>query len=214
MEHLKFIIVLFCVSVFSLGFLGCEVSFKDSSQNKQIRTLSDGRVVFPSKIVPGDAFSYLKVLQKEQDYHIIIDCFGGSAHDTIVVINRIAELQHRGFKITTEAYGYTLSGGAFIFIMGDKRIIHEGATLMFHGAGFGGSYNFRKSLRNYILTGRTILKPDVLKALSIIDNKFFSALRSRIGLTLEEIYTLLYEYNDNYISSEDAIELGIATEVR
>ena len=179
-----------------------------------IQTLSDDRVVFPAGIAIGDSVSYLKALQEERDYHIIIDCFGGGAHDTIAIINRIMELQSKGFKITTEAYGYTMSGGAFIFIIGDTRIIHEGASLMFHGAGYAGQYGNRKSLRSYILTGRTDLSPAALKSLSLIDDKFARELRRQTEMTLEDMYTYLYEYDYNYMSSNDALKLGVATEER
>lgn len=182
-------------------------------EDKVIQTLYGGRIVFPPTILPGDTVSYLKALQKEQDYHIIIDSFGGSAFDTIAIINRISELQDKGFNITTEAYGYTLSGGAFIFIMGDDRIIHDGAALMFHGAGFDGQFG-RVSLRDFVLTGKTDLALDVVTALAIIDNKFAAEMHERLGFSYDDIVRWLYAGDYNYMTSDEALELGVATEVR
>jgi len=179
-----------------------------------IHELYDGRIVFPPGILAGDAISYLKALQDERNYHIIIDSFGGSAYDTIAIINRIAELQDKGFVITTEAYGYTLSGGALIFIMGDIRIIHSGATLMFHGAGFSGPYGNRKSLRDYVLKGKTDLALAVVESLAILDNKFALELQERIGFSKDEIIRWLYALDYNYMSSAEALKLHVATEER
>ena len=186
----------------------------NESPCEEIQTLSDSRIVFPSHIGTGDTVTYLRALQENRDYHIIIDNFGGSAWDTIAIINRIDELQEAGFTITTETYGYAMSGGAFIFIMGDIRIIHDGASLMFHGSGMHGAYGVRESLRELALTGETTLEEFKVKALSIIDNKFMKMLTLKTALTDEEIADWLYKLNYNYMSSDEAMELGIATELR
>jgi len=216
MGTLKTIITSIIITIIVLIVLVGGVGFTVNSlvEDKAIQTLYGGRIVFPSIILPGDTVSYLKALQKEQDYHIIIDSFGGSAFDTIAIINRISELQDKGFNITTEAYGYTLSGGAFIFIMGDDRIIHDGAALMFHGAGFAGQFGKRESLRDFVLTGKTDLALDIVISLAIIDNKFAAEMHERLGFSYDDIVRWLYAGDYNYMTSDEALELGVATEVR
>lgn len=179
-----------------------------------IKTLSDGRIVFPPSIGAGDTIDYLRALQVERNYHIIVNSFGGSAYDAIAVMNRIAELQRKGFIITTEIYGYALSGGAFIFIMGDTRIIHDGATIMFHGVGFSGVFGVRQSLRSFILTGKTDLDPYTLQAFVIIDNKLAKELKERTNMTDEEIKHWLYALDYNHMTADEAVKLKVATELR
>jgi len=214
MFKFKNLIIITLVLLFvGMSTISCKVSISTEDHTDQIQTLSDGRMVFPPDIAAGDTLLYLKALQKDRDYHIIIDNFGGSAFDTMVIINRIDELQKKGFTITTETYGYAMSGGAFIFIMGDRRIIHDGAAIMFHGAGFIGPYGQRQSLRSLALTGKTTLKPEQVKSLSIIDNKFMKMLTIKIALRDAQITYWMYKFDYNFMSSDEAMRLGVATEL-
>ncbi|MFA9409579.1 MAG: hypothetical protein ACERKJ_12205, partial [Candidatus Dadabacteria bacterium] len=118
-----------------------------------------------------------------------------------------------GFTITTETYGYAMSAGALIFTMGDRRIIHDGASIMFHGAGFDG-YGGRQSLRSLILYGRTVLPPDRVKSLELIDAKFESILYERTLMTKEDIKDWMYKLDANFMSAKKAMQLGVATELK
>lgn len=69
---------------------------------------------------------------KDINYRLLIHTNGGNAHSTIAIMNRIEELKRRGCTFTTEVYGKAFSAGAYLFLMGDERIVHENASLMFH----------------------------------------------------------------------------------
>lgn len=66
------------------------------------------------------------------EYRIILNTNGGEAMACVGIMQRIMELQRQGVKITTEVYSKAYSAGAFIFMMGDTRIMHESSTLMWH----------------------------------------------------------------------------------
>lgn len=197
--------------------VGCEINFNgselDFEDEQRTHTLSDGRVVFPTEIEKGDIVAHLIALQEDRDYHIIVDSFGGNAFDSIAIMNRIAELRNKGFIITTEAYGYTLSGGVFIFIMGDIRIIHNGASIMFHGSGVN-KYKKRDSLRTLVLTGKSDLEQHVIDSFQLIDNKYKKELLEQTLMTEEDIKKWMYTLNYNFMSAKEAIRLGIATELK
>ena len=69
---------------------------------------------------------------KIRHYKIIIHSPGGNAVTCIAIMNRMLEMQREGVTFTTVTYGAAMSAGTYIFMMGDERIIHEGAYLLFH----------------------------------------------------------------------------------
>jgi hypothetical protein len=170
-----------------------------------------GRLYFPKSFEGGEAYNYLLALQEDKDYHIIIDNFGGSAYDCLSIINRLEELQSMGYSITTESYGYAFSGGTFLFVQGDRRIAHTGAAFMIHGAG-GNSYGERISLRSYEHGIPTEWEPAFVDSLIILDEAFKNRFRE-IGWSERQIKDWFYTDDYNFMSSEEAYELDLATEI-
>jgi ATP-dependent protease ClpP protease subunit len=191
----------------SILLTGCVLTIGEK-EDTVFKTLDNGAIIFPASQDPGAIGKYMEALQEDRDYHIIIDSFGGSAFDLLGIMNRIQELQRAGFHITTESYGYACSAGAYIFLTGDTRIAHTGALFMLHGGGVPGSYGARRDLRD------PDLAPELQSLLKIIDGEFIRLLLEKTHLTEKEVDRWLYTDESNWMSSEEAFELNIATELR
>lgn len=206
------LVLLTALMILTFGIFFITLDVSGPVYENEIPTLSDGRIVLPTRIVSGVNIPYLRVFEEERNIHIIVDNFGGSAYDTLAIVARLREIRNKGFTITTEAYGYTMSGGAFIFLMGDRRILHDGAMVMFHGAGFTIG-NRRVSLRTLHLTGKTLLTEDEQIPLVLFDNHLMNCMYDRTWMSKEEVLDWMYKFDYNFMSSEDALMHGVATEV-
>jgi ATP-dependent protease ClpP protease subunit len=120
----KFIILISIILILVFGFAG--------STNSKVAKLDNDTVLVYDRIESGEILDFLKCVAKVQDYKIIIHSPGGSAHDALAIMQRMATLKRRGAKITTESTVAAYSGGAFIWIMGGHRIAHRGDMFMFH----------------------------------------------------------------------------------
>ena len=81
--------------------------------------------------------SYLQFLKATSDksvkhWNVRIHTSGGDAHSTIGIINRIKEIKKTGVTFTMINQSKAFSAGSYIFIHGDKRVAHRGASFMFH----------------------------------------------------------------------------------
>ena len=92
-----------------------ETKTKIEMEYKILVDLGDGRLIMPVNISAGSAVSFLHDMQEDRDYHFIVESFGGSAYDCLAILNRIEELQRKGFVVTTETYGYNMSAGTFVY---------------------------------------------------------------------------------------------------
>ena len=204
------------IAVCALALIACEFSgtislFGGKKEKpaveykyKFVTEMRDGKFLLNSGIDAGSADAFLSDISENRDYHFVIENFGGSCFDILSIVNRLEELRAMGHTITTETYGYALSAGAFFFIHGDKRIVHKSAILMFHGCGrvaFGGT---RKSLRK-----PEDLKKVELKLLELFDYRMTKRL-AEIGMSEEDIKYWMYDEDYNYMSSDEALELGVA----
>lgn len=91
-------------------------------------------VLIYGEIEQGEIIEFLNAAAKTKntDYEILIMSPGGSALDTLGIMQRLAELKTYGNHITTKSMTTAYSGGAFVWLMGDTRIAHRGDMFMFH----------------------------------------------------------------------------------
>lgn len=169
----------------------------------------DGSLLITNFDMP-DYTSFLQRTAEVKDYHIVIQSGGGNAANCLGMMNRISELQSLGAHITTEVHGIALSGGALIFIMGDTRIIHENAILMFHAAGVA-SYSERLNAKKLNKKADPMYLPlgDFLR---MLDEKFQARLLE-LGLSEREVDGWLYHEDANFMGWEEALELNIANDL-
>lgn len=194
-------------------------------------TLPTGQIFIDSKVNVDYGKEFYKATQEIKDYHIIISSFGGAAFDCISIIERIAYLQSKGCKITTEVYGWAMSAGTYILLAGDTRIVGTNSVLMLHSARSGGGYN-NKPQRNKDLE-KKFMKPyhyiddDVEyqedkvnppwhyhQMLTMIDDVFTDLLKRNTNLTDKEINHWLYFEDSNFLDAQEAWEIGLATKIR
>lgn len=99
-----------------------------------VSEIEPGRIIMSDQVYNSDFIDFYKLTLDEtvRHYHLLIHGPGGAPTATIGIINRILEMKKAGITFTTEVYAAAYSADAYIFMMGDERIIHAGATLMWH----------------------------------------------------------------------------------
>lgn len=155
---------------------------------------------------------FLNATNEIKDYHLIIQSSGGSVVHAIAMLNRIQDLQRQGAHVTTEVYGAAQSAGAYVFLAGDTRIIHSGAQLLYHGAGimFAGE---RMDVKKMIEEGEPRNLP-MTEHMTWADEMVMQMFRDKTTLTEKDIQHWMYFEDYNMMSSEEAFEINVATEIR
>ena len=194
--------------------VGCKIEIEHTDTNASM--MPTGGIVMPSgKILISDFDSttirnFLIATEDLKDYHFIINTGGGSALNSTTMINRIEFLQNCGAHITTEIIGYGMSAGTFLFLMGDERIVHEGAVLMLHGAGVQQGYTRMNKKTACDAEGQEAL----CDFLTILDQNVIDLLRQKTLMTDKDIDSWMYFDDYNFMDSEEAFELRLATQYR
>lgn len=163
--------------------------------------------IFISGIVSDSTFElfYEQTLYNLKHYRIILNTDGGSAQACTGVLARIVELQRQGVYITTEVYSKAYSAGAYIWMMGDHRIMHQGSQLMWHT--MEGQYlNDRKELPSSYGDDRT-------EMFELLDANIYRLTQRQMNLvdpmTLE---TMLLYTGMTFMDADQARELNMLTE--
>ena len=92
-----------------------------------------GTILFTGNITDQDFHAFYNQTTLPLDhYTVVLNTNGGEAMACVGIMSRIVELQKQGVKFTTVVYSKAYSAGAFIFMMGDSRIMHSGSSIMWH----------------------------------------------------------------------------------
>jgi ATP-dependent protease ClpP protease subunit len=139
-------------------------------------------------------------------YTIIINTDGGSAQGCTGVISRMTELQDRGVKFTTIVYTKAYSAGAFIWMMGDTRVMYRGSQLMWH--------NIRGQMNNDERELPVAYGEDRAEMFVALDDNmnrlFYSAFPNVEPILLETII----EYTGmTFMTAQDAVDIGMLDKV-
>ena len=91
-------------------------------------------IVIDGVVYEDSYLEFVKATMDESVRHwtIVIHTNGGDAHATTGIINRIKAMKKNGVTFTTFTETKAFSAGGYIFLMGDRRVIVDGAHLMFH----------------------------------------------------------------------------------
>ena len=125
---------------------------------------------------------------------IFINSPGGCVSEGKAIINT---LQSIGANIQTELIAHAYSMGALLFCIGDRRVIYENSSIMFH------NYSAGISGKGHEIEQRVIHLSENLES-------FFKSIL--IGLTDEEIDSLI-DGKDFWFSAKEMCQRGIATHV-
>ena len=170
-----------------------------------VTKVNKNTILIESGIWNSDFGEFLEATKNSKVRHwkIIIHSPGGDAYSTIAIINKIKEMKKRGIKFTTEAYGLAASAGAYLFLMGDKRIIHEGASMMWH--------TVEAQLR---ARGIWTYAPDWAKAMiKLCDNFIRKHFQEETGMSDNSVAYWLDGGMQQWMSAKTAYNVGIATEL-
>lgn len=137
-------------------------------------------------------------------YRVALHTPGGDAFACIAIMNRIRELQRRE-NVTFEihVYGKACSAGTYIFMMGDTRVIHEGATLMFHTMQAQGTEYQRANLKKD--------NPSFWNTIVRMDNYITATIKKITGWTDKVVDWWMNGGKAQFMSAETAYNTGFAT---
>jgi ATP-dependent protease ClpP protease subunit len=185
---------------------GCRVEV-ETTTNYNPMVMESGKIMVTGGFNEAMLADFLRATDEVKDYHILINSKGGAAFAALGMINRIEDLQSKGAHITTESYGYSFSAGTYLFLAGDTRIAHTGSAFMFHAAGVN-TYGGRSTLQSEGLEDSTY---DMLQ---ICDDVFIQMMMERTTMSLKEANHWLYFEDFNFMTSEMAFELNVATVIK
>ena len=139
---------------------------------------------------------------KEEDELIVhLNSRGGDVDEGFAIYD---ELINSGKKITMIGEGRIYSIASVIFMAGSKRIINEGAEFLIH-LPFIPEYTLANS---YTADELEKISGD----LRHFENKIANFYSQKLGKTEVEMIELMKE--DKYLSPQDALDLGFATEIK
>ena len=201
---LSLLLVTLMVVVTSCGLSNMKVSIDEDSilqPNGDIRVTDfDDR----------DTTSFFRSTEEIKDYHIVIETEGGSCSNAVAMVNRIEELQAKGATITTETYGHAWSAGSYLFLAGDKRIVHSGATFLFHGCGGGRTTRTdQESIIREHLDSPTYM--EFWEMFNSVDQQFIEMLR-KTDMTDKDIANWMFHGDNNFMNWTDAVAYRVATD--
>ena len=136
----------------------------------------------------------------ECDIEIVFSSGGGSIIDGFVLFDFIQELRSRGHCVTTGSLGMAASMAGILLQAGDHRWIGHQAWLMIHRAAFGA-------------IGKTFEIEDEVAWIKRIEARILDIFEKRSSLTKLKIKRN-WDRKDWWISSDEALDLGLVDEIR
>jgi ATP-dependent Clp endopeptidase proteolytic subunit ClpP len=134
------------------------------------------------------------------DIEVVFSSGGGSIIDGFELFDFIQELRSRGHKVTTGALGMAASMAGVLLQSGGHRWMGHQAWMMIHRAAFGA-------------IGKTFEIEDEVAWIKRIEGRILEIFESRSTLTKLKIKRN-WDRKDWWISSDEALDLGLIDEVR
>ena len=149
----------------------------------------------------GDMSAYnlskqLAELGDVKQINVRINSYGGEVAEGLAIYNA---LRNHKAKVITICDGFACSIASVIFMAGDERIMNDSSLLMIHNAwtlAEGNADQLRKQADDVEKSNEASVK----------------AYLSKVSITEEELKALMD--NETWISPEDAVEYGFATDVK
>jgi len=134
------------------------------------------------------------------DIEIVFSSGGGSIIDGFILFDFIQELRDKGHKITTGSLGMAASMAGVLLQAGDHRWMGNQAWMMIHRAAFGA-------------IGKTFEIEDEVEWIKRIEDRILDIFEKRSELTRTKIKRN-WDRKDWWISSDEALKVGLVDEVR
>jgi len=197
MKYLKGIIV--GLFVLCLSAVAAQASVLD---------LKPGTIMVHNAVYNSDFAEFYEATSHDgiDHYRIILHTPGGDAFSCTAIINRMLELQKKGIKFTTELYGMGMSAGSYIFMMGDERIVHQGAILMWH--------TIEAQIEQAKKDGQFVRVPEnSMRMIRLLDNNIRRLFKRATGMSDESVRYWLDGGGAQFMSALTAYNVGIATKL-
>lgn len=143
------------------------------------------------------AFDIAKELQEvDTDLRVRINSYGGEVAEGLAIYSLLKSHKH---KVTTVCDGFACSAASVIFMAGESRIMTNSSLLLIHNAWSWASGD-ANSLRKQADDLEKITKPslDIYKSVSNLDEA-----------TIKQMMD-----DETWITKEEALEYGFATEIQ
>lgn len=185
---------------YSHNIIGDPYSVSVDIRNRQI--------FFNTDIDEGGAVTFLKYIKaifnfggEEDDITIYINSPGGDVHSILGIIDIIKKLP---CKVNTYCYGLAASAAFMLFISGTgRRVMSKNSFIMYHNAQISWLSGDHKDIKNQ----------------SIVLENLQSILESIVVESVNDIKKFGAKFwkdrgdHDWYINSEEAMKIGLATEI-
>lgn len=137
-----------------------------------------------------------------KNINVLINSYGGVASEGVAMYNILRQSAEMGAKVNVTVLGIAASAASIVAMAGDTIKVATGAQLMIHKAGMMGYIDFSNAndMRKYA---------DQLEKL---DGELASIYAARSGGKADKQKFLDLMAEETYLSGEEAIGLGIATE--
>lgn len=141
-------------------------------------------------------------LDPECDIEIVFTSPGGSIIDGFCLFDFVRSLSHAGHKVTVGVLGMAASMAGILLQMGDHRWAGSEAWIMIHRAAFGAQ-------------GKTFEIEDEVEWVKRVEKRILDIFVRRTGgkLTAAKIKRN-WDRKDWWLTSDEALELGLVDEVR
>jgi ATP-dependent Clp protease protease subunit len=143
---------------------------------------------------------WLRQDDEPTDIEILFNSPGGSVTAGLALWDHIQFIRSAGYKVTTSTIGMAASMAGILLQAGDVRIMGKESWLLIHEASFGAQGSFGEV-------------EDTVKWIERIQGRILDIFATRSNLTKAQIKRR-WTRTDWWISSDEALSLGLVDEVR
>lgn len=141
-----------------------------------------------------------KPIEEREPITIRINSYGGYCYELWSIVGVVESLKQRGYVINTVCMGKSMSCGFILFCAGVNRKIYKYSTLMYHSVS-SGAYGKVSELEDNLKETQRL--NDMAKEYVVANTKISME-------TLEEMDKFKMDW---YMDSDEALSLGVATEI-
>lgn len=122
---------------------------------------------------------------------------GGHVDELLALVDMLESMPA---PVVTRAYGQVCSCGFVLFCVGDERYVGNNASLMYHELGYG-IWGKDSEVKNYH------------EYTSKIQKRIDKIIKNKTGITLKQLKEWRKNNQDKWLEAEEAVKLGIATDL-
>lgn len=141
-----------------------------------------------------------KPIEQREPITIRLNSYGGYCYELWSIVGVVESLKQRGYIINTVCMGKSMSCGFVLFCAGVNRKMYRYSTLMYHSVS-SGAY------------GKVSELEDNLKETQRLNDMAKEYVVANTKITMKKLEEMDKFKMDWYMSSDEALSLGVATEI-